>query len=167
MTPAILPTWRWMFARLSRLIACGAGSGLLSPAPGTWGSLLGWASGVWLLSMVSAVQFTLIVGAGFCVGIWACTRTGIHLGSPDHSCMVIDEIVAFWAMLLFLPASWGWQLFGFISFRVFDILKPSPISAIDQWGKQRRGWTCGFAVMADDVMAAFYALLVVAIALRL
>lgn len=162
------PHWRWMVQRLARLIACGAGSGLITPAPGTWGTLFGWLTGAWLLAQLGAFSFIGLTVLLFGVGIWACARCGVHLGSPDHGCMVIDEIVAFWMMLWVLPSAWTWQLLGFVLFRIFDIYKPRPIRAIDAWGKRpaATAWHSGFAVMADDVIAAFYALLVVALLMR-
>jgi phosphatidylglycerophosphatase A len=49
------------------------------------------------------------------------------------------------------PPGWIWIIAGFILFRIFDILKPWPVSLVD---KQIEG---GFGIMADDVMAAVYA----------
>jgi phosphatidylglycerophosphatase A len=45
------------------------------------------------------------------------------------------------------------MLAGFIAFRAFDILKPWPINVVD------RNLRNGFGVMADDLIAAAYALL--------
>jgi len=33
-----------MLRHPARIIACGFGSGLIRPAPGTWGTLFGWGS---------------------------------------------------------------------------------------------------------------------------
>ena len=49
------------------------------------------------------------------------------------------------------------EAFAFVLFRVFDITKPPPARFID------REWHGGFGVMADDIVAAFYALLVLAL----
>jgi phosphatidylglycerophosphatase A len=74
-------------------------------------------------------------------------------------------MVAFWIVLLLLPgeAAHGGFLFvvAFVLFRFFDIVKPPPIRALDARFKN------GAGVMADDLMAAFYTLLVLAIGLRL
>ncbi len=48
-----------------------------------------------------------------------------------------------------------------LAFRLFDILKPPPIRALD--GR----WKNGLGVMADDLLAALYALIAVAIVTRL
>ena len=95
------------------------------------------------------------------VGAWAAERTGADLGRPDHGAIVIDEIVAFWIVLLMLPATLLAQALGFLAFRLFDILKPPPIRAVDRRFKN------GVGVMADDLIAAFYTLLLAAVAVRL
>jgi phosphatidylglycerophosphatase A len=50
---------------------------------------------------------------------------------------------------------------AFVLFRFFDIVKPPPIRALDARFKN------GAGVMADDLVAAFYTLLVLAIGVRL
>ena len=72
--------------------------------------------------------------------------------------MVWDETVAFLLVLFFTPAGYLWQGYAFLLFRLFDILKPPPIGHFD------RKWKNGFGVMFDDVLAAFYALLALAVA---
>jgi phosphatidylglycerophosphatase A len=74
--------------------------------------------------------------------------------------MVWDEIVAFLLILAIVPRSLAWQAAAFVLFRLFDIAKPPPI----RWFERRyRG---GFGVMFDDIIAAGYALLVLAAAKR-
>ena len=51
--------------------------------------------------------------------------------------------------------------FAFFAFRFFDVVKPPPIRQVDQRVKG------GFGVMLDDVFAAFYTLLAIAVANRL
>ena len=46
---------------------------------------------------------------------------------------------------------------GFVLFRVFDIVKPPPIRRLDAH------WKNGWGVMADDILAAGYALLALAV----
>jgi len=47
---------------------------------------------------------------------------------------------------------WVWIVSGFVLFRLFDILKPFPISWLD---KRVKG---GFGIMIDDVLAGLFAL---------
>ena len=68
-----------------------------------------------------------------------------------------DEIVAFQLVLLLAPEPWQWQAFAFFAFRFFDIVKPPPIRQVDA---QLKG---GLGVMLDDILAAAYALLAMAV----
>ena len=83
--------------------------------------------------------------------------TGRALGVADHGAMVWDEVVAFALVLVFTPDGWLWQAGAFLLFRLFDILKPPPIHYFDRRLKS------GFGVMFDDLLAAFYTLLVLAL----
>ena len=97
----------------------------------------------------------------FLLGVWACGVTGRNLGVHDHGAMVWDEIVAFLLVAALLPRSLPWQVAGFVVFRGFDIGKPPPIRWIE------RRWQGGFGVMFDDLVAAGYTLLVLALVQRL
>jgi phosphatidylglycerophosphatase A len=106
---------------------------------------------------MSPFGILLLLPALFVLGIWTCSTTGNAMGIGDHSSMVWDEIVAFMLILVFTPPGLAWQLLAFLAFRAFDVLKPPPIRDME------RRWKGGFGVMADDVVAAFYALLVIAV----
>ncbi|MDX3904798.1 MAG: phosphatidylglycerophosphatase A [Pigmentiphaga sp.] len=151
-----------MRARLSRVIAFGLGSGLVRPAPGTWGTLLAWVLWLPIVRVLEApVHQGIFLLAAFALGVWACDRAGRDLGVPDHGGMVWDEMVAFWIVLWLIPGSTVAQAFGFLLFRLFDILKPPPIAHFDRRLKN------GLGVMWDDLIAAFYTLLVFALYLRI
>ena len=62
----------------------------------------------------------------------------------------------FMIVLFMVPTEPVWQGFAFLLFRAFDILKPLHIRIIDRTVKG------GFGIMLDDLVAAFYALLVLA-----
>jgi len=142
----------------AHLLAFGFGAGLVPGAPGTAGTLLALPL-FWLAQpRLAAVEFLLLLAIMFVAGVWACEKTGRALGMPDHGGMVWDEIVAFLLVLFFTPDSMYWQAFAFLLFRLFDILKPPPIRYFDQTLKG------GFGVMFDDIIAAFYTLLVLAVA---
>jgi phosphatidylglycerophosphatase A len=154
------PTPAFAYSHPAHLIAFGFGAGLARFAPGTCGTLVGWPLGWMLNGAHPAVLFPLIAAA-FLVGVWACGVTGQHLGIHDHGSMVWDEIVAFMLVAALLPRELGWQLAGFIAFRAFDIGKPPPI----RWLERR--YQGGFGVMFDDLVAAGYTLLALALARRL
>jgi len=153
-------TLRWTFSTPVRAIALGFGSGLLRPAPGTWGTLAAWLLWLLLINQISAP----LVFAGFWLlcflyGCWACQRVGQELNQSDDPRMVWDEIVAFWLVLYFVPAFWLAQLIAFALFRLFDITKPFPIRNFD------RRFQNGFGVMLDDALAAVFTLIVMAVLL--
>ncbi len=145
-----------MRPRVARWLALGFGSGLSPIAPGTVGTLLAWIA--WLLAAphLSEVARLIAIGLALAAGPWACARTADSLGVADHGAIVWDEIVAFWIILAVLPASFSWQLAGFILFRFFDIVKPQPMRWADTHIKG------GIGVMADDLLAAFCTLFVLA-----
>ncbi len=151
------PDFAFMLPRLSRWIALGFGSGLAPVAPGTFGTLFAWAAFQVLDPVLSDGLWWVVLALGFALGCWACERTGRDLGVPDHSGMVWDEVIAFWLVLLVVPATFASQLAAFFVFRFFDVVKPPPIRLIDRSVKG------GFGVMADDLVAALYTLLVVAL----
>ena len=152
------PTWRFVLSRPAHLIAFGFGAGLAPVAPGTFGTLLAFPL-FWLFrAQTDALEFILAIVVLFALGIWACEVTGRALGAADHGGMVWDETVAFLLVLYFAPASLPWQAAAFLLFRLFDILKPQPIRYYD------RTFKSGFGVMLDDLVAAFYTLIVLAIA---
>ncbi len=99
----------------------------------------------------------MMVGVLFGLGVWACEVTGRAIGASDHGGMVWDELVAFLLVLFFVPAELAWQAAAFLVFRLFDILKPPPIRYYE------RTFRNGFGVMLDDLVAAFYTLLVFAV----
>lgn len=155
------PTPHFMLAHPAHWIAQGFGSGLSPIMPGTAGTLFAWLSYAVLSTrwpqVFTAGNWLAIIAAGFIIGIWACHRTGQALNSPDDGSMVWDEIIAFWLVLvLVMPASLKTQFAAFLVFRFFDMVKPPPIAWFD------RRFKGGFGVMWDDIVAAFYTLLVFA-----
>lgn len=159
------PTLRFMLTSPWHLIAFGADSGLPRYAPGTWGTLLSWLMFMHLDQSLDPQQWWLLVAAMLAVGAIAAQVTGRRLGVADSGHIVIDEIVAFWIVLLMLPGrsayGGGMLIAAFLLFRFFDIVKPPPIRWLDAQLKN------GVGVMVDDLMAAFYALLVLSIGVRI
>ena len=155
------PDARFAFNHPAHFIALGFGAGLARWAPGTAGTLV--AIPIWFL-VGGAYDTPVLLGLLaflFAVGVWACELTGRHLGVADHGAMCWDEIVAFLLVLLLCPADPLWQGAAFFLFRAFDVIKPPPIRQLE---RRIKG---GFGVMFDDLLAAGYTLLVLAIAKRL
>jgi len=145
----------------ARIVAFGLGSGLLRPGPGTWGTLVGWLLWTLVVSRLHDGAVALVLVASFAYGCVICQRVGHELGQTDHGGMVWDEIVAIWLVLWLTPSGWLAQLAAVVLFRVFDIFKPPPVRWFDARIKN------GFGVMLDDIIAAAYALLVLAVLTRL
>lgn len=152
------PSWGFVWRHPAHWLAFGGGIGLLPVAPGTAGTLLAMPL-FWLLApLLAPFEFLALIVAMFAAGIWACGRTGRALGVADHGGMVWDEIVAFMLVLFFTPDNPYWQAFAFLLFRLFDIFKPPPIAYYD------RTFKSGFGVMLDDLIAAIYTLVLLALA---
>ena len=134
-------------------LSLGFGSGLIKPAPGTWGTIAALPIWWFLLSGLDILYYSLIVLLSFFVGIYLCGYTATALGKHDHGSIVWDEFVGVWIALAFVPTSIVSMLIGFAFFRLFDIVKPYPIKLLD---KHVHG---GFGIMIDDVLAGFFALI--------
>lgn len=146
------PNREFLFKHPAHLIAFGFGAGLIPKAPGTWGTLV--AIPIYLLALRLGGSWVVLACSLvlFVVGIWASSIAGRSLGVADHGGIVIDEIAAFMLVLGFTPAGWPWLVIAFVLFRMFDIVKPWPISYFDRTLKG------GFGVMFDDLLAAIAAI---------
>ncbi|WGE36237.1 phosphatidylglycerophosphatase A [Actinobacillus genomosp. 1] len=138
------------------LLACGFGSGLLKPAPGTWGSFAGVLIAVLLWNLTeSSLFFIGLTLVCFIAGCHICEKTSRDLNVHDDGRIVWDEIVAIFLMFAFLPEYNGLAYtLTFICFRFFDVLKPYPIRYFDE------KLETGLGIMFDDILAAIYALIV-------
>ena len=136
-------------------LAIGFGSGLLKPAPGTWGTLAGLMLSILLWNITqSNLFFIFLTVISFIFGCYLCQKTSNDLGVHDDGRIVWDEIVAIFLMFAFLPEyNWFTYILTFISFRVFDILKPYPIRYFDEKLES------GLGIMVDDILAAIFALI--------
>ena len=136
-------------------LAIGFGSGLLKPAPGTWGTLVGLILSILLWNIIqSNLFFIFLTVISFIFGCYLCQKTSNDLGVHDDGRIVWDEIVAIFLMFAFLPEyNWLAYILTFISFRIFDILKPYPIRYFDEKLES------GLGIMVDDILAAIFALI--------
>jgi phosphatidylglycerophosphatase A len=138
-------------ARPDMWLATGLGSGLSPWAPGTMGSIVGVLFYLGLAGLSLPVYLGVVLALAI-AGVFLCDRAGKALGVSDHPGIVWDEIVGVLITMTATPRSWQGVVLGFALFRLFDILKPWPVSAVD---RRLHG---GLGVMLDDVMAALYAL---------
>ncbi len=145
--PPISPT---LLRDPGHLLALGFGSGLAPRAPGTFGTLV--AVPVYLLcAQLPLVIYLSVVVAAFVLGVYLCGRTARALDVHDHPGIVWDEVVGYLLTMAWAPSGWLWVVLGFICFRLFDILKPWPISVLD------RSVHGGLGIMIDDALAGVLA----------
>ncbi len=174
-----------IYMKLIYFIASGFGSGYLPKIPGTFGSLVGLVLTSCLLmlgngALIIAFFIATILG-------WYCSKIIMAQGDqvdPDPSFIVIDEIAGMMLTVLLIffgihlfsgvddnfrgEFSWSnpWQMVAMINafwaFRLFDILKPTPIHQIDhKMGISGDPTLQAIGIMLDDLVAAVYAAIIV------
>jgi len=144
-----------LLTRASRLLTSCFGIGFISPS-GTWGSLLGLVLFGSLLAARPVVVQAAAVLVVTVVGALAASRVSRALMTEDPSEIVIDEVAGMWVALLG-TSGLAAGLLAFALFRFFDIAKPFPV-------RQAEALPAGWGVMADDVFAGLYALVLVRLA---
>jgi phosphatidylglycerophosphatase A len=131
------------------------GVGYVPVAPGTFGSLAGLA--LWLILPTPAALAAAIVFT-FAAGAWASGVAEHHFATSDPGPAVIDEVMGMLATMFLNPSGWVSASAGFFLFRLFDVIKPYPANRLERLPG-------GFGIMADDLMAAIYANLVLRVCL--
>jgi len=135
-----------------RFFVTGFGVGYCPIAPGTAGSILGVL--LFLPFQTVPLFYALpVLAILFGMGVYTSNFSFALFGQKDPSKIVIDEIVAILLVLFLLPTSavlWG---LGFLLFRLFDITKPIGV-------REAENLPGGWGIMADDVVAAIYALFI-------
>jgi phosphatidylglycerophosphatase A len=139
-------------------------------APGTCGTLVGMPLVWWSADWSHAAKAALWAGL-FGLGTWAARVVGEVTGQGDNQKIVIDEVVGVGITAWTAGTNPVTLVAAFVLFRIFDVIKPPPIRAVDQWSK-RKGkesgvaalWYGGFGVMADDLLAGVEALILIRIA---
>jgi phosphatidylglycerophosphatase A len=159
------------------------GVGYLPLAPGTWGSLLAlgiylglqtfvfgfvraWARENSVLLLAPTVIFIaaelVLITIITLMGIWAATRAEKLLGKKDPGKVVIDEVagqlIALLPILPKLDPGWVSIIVAFVTFRLFDIVKPYPARRLEKLES-------GLGIMSDDIVAGAYAGVVTAVAI--
>ncbi len=133
------------------LLATGFGSGLAPLIPGTIGTIAA-IPFYWLMVNISVWFLILAIIVGTVLGIYLCDRASKDMGVHDHGSIVWDEFIGFWITMAIYPSlSWQAILAGFVIFRMFDMLKPWPISWFDT---RIHG---GLGIMLDDIIAGIMA----------
>lgn len=134
-------------------VATWFGCGLLRPAPGTWGTLGALPAGLLILSCGGKAALLIAVLLAIPLGLWAAREFESMASAHDSPAIVIDEVAGMWITLLAATLTPLSIILAFALFRLFDILKPWPVSWLDKniggaWG-----------VMLDDLAAGIAAAL--------
>jgi len=138
--------------RLALLVSGLGPIGRMPGARGTWGSAAAVLIAPLCFLPLPFFARLAVLAIVFYVGAKAADRTEIILGVKDPGHVVIDELVGQWLTFLPLAAPTTFELVaGFFLFRAFDILKPPPVRASENW------LPGGMGVMIDDVLAGIYA----------
>ncbi len=153
-----------------RILTSFFGLGFLPVAPGSWGSLpvpiifglcasLGVTAGAISVVMAALAVVASVVCVAFSsAAIQAC-------GRKDPGEVVVDEVAGQAVTFLMLPQLdssgdvWVVAAIGFVVFRVFDIIKPTPC-------RQLENLPGGWGILADDLAASVYAAVVLQLCIR-
>jgi phosphatidylglycerophosphatase A len=138
------------YVKTTLLLSSWFGVGRSPIAPGTFGTLAAVPPAMIIYyfgTVPSVISLVVIIP----LAVWTSNVSKNILGKDDPSEVVIDEVAGFFVAVFLLPFSWSSFTFGFLLFRVFDILKPFPIGMID---KKVKG---GVGIVLDDIVAGVYA----------
>lgn len=136
--------------RMAILLGTTLATGFFPIAPGTVGSFVAVLVLFFAPSPPIPLFMTIIVFA-LGIGVWAAGRCEAIWGK-DPGRVNWDEVVGQMITLLWLPKTLPFYAAGFLLFRFFDIVKPSPVRDAE---KLPGGW----GIMMDDVLAGLYAAL--------
>ena len=136
-------------------IATLGGIGKIPIAPGTWGSIFAFFIFIYISHYVDML---IVVILSIPFSIWVCEKASVNLIEKDHKSIVIDELVGIWIALV--PALYlstqtsrtSYAVLALIFFRLFDILKPFPVSYFDKNFKN------GLGIVLDDLIAGIMAI---------
>ena len=136
-------------------IATLGGIGKIPIAPGTLGSIFAFLVFIYISHYVDML---IVVILSIPFSIWICEKASINLIEKDHKSIVIDELIGIWIALvpaLYLSTQTSRTLYAVLAlifFRLFDILKPYPVSYFDKNFKN------GLGIVLDDLIAGIMAI---------
>tara|TARA_B100000029_G_C17358949_1_gene881820 strand:+ start:411 stop:875 length:465 start_codon:yes stop_codon:yes gene_type:complete len=143
---------------ISTILSTWFGVGYIPIMPGTAGSLVALPIAWIIIESLGHAWFLAILLSVLLLGIFVSDQCRKRYKEKDPSRIVIDEVVGQWVSVLFLAPDILYYSVGFVLFRFFDILKPWPISWVDQHIEN------GLGIMLDDVLAGIFSLIILAIA---
>jgi len=143
---------------VSTILSTWFGVGYIPIMPGTAGSLIALPIAWIIIESFGHAWFLALLLSVLLLGIIVSDQCRKRYKEKDPSRIVIDEVVGQWVSVLFIAPDILYYSFGFVLFRFFDILKPWPISWVDQHIEN------GLGIMLDDVLAGIFSLIILVIA---
>ena len=131
-------------------LATGCFTGFLPTMPGTWGTFAGIPL-VIISHRLTSIMQPVVAVVFVTFAVYIAGRAEILFEDRDARPIVIDEMAGFLITLLWLPLNFLTLCLGFFLFRLFDIVKPPPISTVE---KRLHG---GWGIVLDDVLAGVFA----------
>jgi phosphatidylglycerophosphatase A len=142
-----------MIKRLSLEYASALHIGFIPGAPGTYASVATTLVYSLVCFLSGRIPFGLHLSA-ICLisllGVLASANVSRNSGLEDPQYVVIDEVAGQLLTFLLIPVNPLNLVLGTVFFRVFDMWKPFPIKKLESLGG-------GVGIMADDLLAAVYA----------
>lgn len=154
---------------MKRMLTSCFGLGFGPIAPGTWGSMPS-AAIFAIICFLCPAEYaltanTIAMGLLIVIGSFVCVKYApsviVATGKKDPGEVVADELAGQAVTFLGASATGVKEILivaaaGFLLFRLFDIVKPSPARNLE---KLPAGW----GILADDLMAGVYAAIVLQI----
>lgn len=133
-----------------KLIASFFRIGYLPLMSGTYASLVGLL--IFYIFGENPFSVRIITAVIIMLGFITCGKAEIEFNEKDSSKIVIDEVSGMLICCCFVPYNLIYALTAFLFFRIFDIFKPFPINKVQNF----KG---SLGIMLDDILAAFYVVL--------
>ena len=138
------------------------GIGKIKYAPGTFASLISCFLFLFLINIFHIAFLLLIMIIIFFYSFIAINNSFEEFETDDPQEIVIDEVIGQMLPLIAIPIyetlyplpTIYYIVAAFLSFRLFDIWKPYPISYVDNNVKGSLG------IMFDDILASLYSILI-------
>tara|TARA_B100000579_G_C22736518_1_gene806961 strand:- start:310 stop:762 length:453 start_codon:yes stop_codon:yes gene_type:complete len=134
-----------------KFILTGFYIGKIKYAPGTFGTLL--AIPIFLLiydfSLITKISIVFLL---FLISLFLLSQSYKKqvFNDIDDKSIVIDEVIGYLIFIVFFDNTLFVLFSSFLIFRLFDIIKPYPISLIDKKMKNALG------VILDDIIAGLF-----------
>jgi|SRR6185437_3093449 len=144
--------------KISKIVATICGIGYIKKGSGTVAAIMYCI--IWfLLPQFSDVAQIFLLILILIAGVLSATEVEKIWGEDNYR-VVIDEVAGMIIALLFIPREIKYVLAALALFRFFDILKPLGIKKMERL-------PVGWGVMADDVLAGIYSLVILHLAIAI